>query len=88
MPADQLAPGLEEDVSGPGASDSFPVVGVGASAGGIKAFQTFLDHMPPDGGMAFVLIQHLDPERRSMLAEIMAHRTGMAVRQAEDGMEV
>ncbi|HET6519258.1 MAG TPA: chemotaxis protein CheB, partial [Geminicoccaceae bacterium] len=88
MPAEQPPPQLEESASAPGANDSFPVLGVGASAGGIKSFQTFLDHMPPDGGMAFVLIQHLDPERKSMLAEIMAHRTGMAVRQAEDGMEV
>jgi chemotaxis response regulator CheB len=56
----------------------FPVVGVGASAGGIEAFGEFLDAMRPDGGMAFVFVLHLPPKAESHLAEILAHRTAMA----------
>src|SRR5436853_2066674 len=66
----------------------FPVVGVGASAGGLEAFSEFLEAMPPDSGMAFVLIQHLPPDRESLLAEIFSRRTKMPVRQIEDGMAV
>src|SRR5690242_4459055 len=47
----------------------FPVVGIGASAGGLEAVGEFLDAMRPDGGMAFVLIQHLSPDRESHMAE-------------------
>jgi two-component system CheB/CheR fusion protein len=66
----------------------FLVVGVGASAGGMEAFGEFLDAMRPDAGMAFVFVLHLPPTGESLLAEILAHRTGMPVRQAEDGMPV
>src|SRR3712207_587953 len=66
----------------------FPVVGIGASAGGLEAFSEFLDAMRPDGGMAFVLVQHLPPDRESLLAEILGRRTAMPVRQVEDGMAV
>ncbi len=65
-----------------------PVVGIGASAGGIEAFKAFLAHMPPDSGAAFVLIVHLSPDRESVLAEIMGRSTSMAVVQAEEGMRV
>jgi two-component system CheB/CheR fusion protein len=64
----------------------FPVVGIGASAGGVEAFSTFFDRMPPDSGMAFVLVQHLPPTGGSMLAEILAKRTSMPVAQVEDGV--
>jgi two-component system CheB/CheR fusion protein len=67
---------------------AFPVVGVGASAGGLEAFTEFLSAMRPDSGMAFVLIQHLPPDRDSMMAEILSRRTAMTVRQVEDGMPV
>lgn len=66
----------------------FPVVGIGASAGGLEAISEFLDAMRPDNGMAFVLIQHLPPDHQSMMAEILSKRTGMAVIQVEDGMEI
>ena len=66
----------------------FPVVGVGASAGGLEAFSEFLAALRPDSGMAFVFIQHLPPERESMIAEILSKRTKMPVQQVEDGMEV
>src|SRR3712207_6935183 len=66
----------------------FPVVGVGASAGGIEAFGEFLDAMPPDGGVAFVFVLHLPPDADSHLADILGRRTAMPVRQVEDGMPV
>lgn len=62
------------------------VVGIGASAGGLDAFTTFFQNMPPDTGMAFVLVQHLDPQHESMLTELIARTTEMSVREAEDGM--
>lgn len=66
----------------------FPVVGIGASAGGLEAVGEFLTAMPADSGMAFVLIQHLPPDHQSMMAEILSRRTAMSVRQVEDGMPV
>ena len=66
----------------------FPVVGIGASAGGLEAITEFVTAMRPDSGMAFVFIQHLPPERESMIAEILSRKTKMPVYQVEDGMEV
>jgi two-component system CheB/CheR fusion protein len=66
----------------------FPVVGMGASAGGLEAFSEFFRVMRPDSGMAFVLIQHLPPERDSMMVDILSKRTTMTVQQVEDGMAV
>ncbi|WP_422932093.1 chemotaxis protein CheB [Singulisphaera sp. PoT] len=66
----------------------FPVVGIGASAGGLEAVGELLDAMPSDGGMAFVLVQHLPPDHESHLAEILSRRTAMPVQQVEDGMAV
>ena len=66
----------------------FLVVGIGASAGGLEAVAEFLDAMRPDSGMAFVLVQHLAPDRESHLVEILARRTAMPVLQIEDGQAV
>jgi two-component system, chemotaxis family, CheB/CheR fusion protein len=60
------------------------VVGIGASAGGLAAFRSFFDHMPADTGMAFVLVQHLDPQHRSMLVELLQPHTSMDVVEAHD----
>ncbi|MCG5481556.1 MAG: PAS domain-containing protein [Ensifer alkalisoli] len=60
-----------------------PIVGIGASAGGVHALQTFFDQMPDDTGAAFVVILHLDPDARSELANILALRTPMPVKQVE-----
>ncbi len=49
----------------------FPVVGVGASAGGIEALGALLEAMPPDSGMAFIMIQHLPPDHQSRLAGVL-----------------
>src|SRR5262245_52986439 len=67
---------------------SFPVVGIGASAGGLEAFRQLLEHLPTDTGMAFVLVQHLDPKRESILAELLSKATKMSVKEVKDGMRV
>ena len=66
----------------------FPVVAIGASAGGLEAFMEFFQNMPPKPGMAFVLVQHLPPDRESMISEILRRHTPMPVDQIEDGMVV
>ena len=66
----------------------FPVVGIGASAGGLEACTEFFSAMPADSGMSFVLIQHLAPDRHSMIAEILSRHTRMKVQQVQDGMAI
>ncbi len=66
----------------------FPIVGIGASAGGLEAFKQLLGGLPTDTGMAFVLIQHLDPKHESLSAEILARATQMPVAEAKDGARV
>lgn len=67
---------------------SFPIVGVGASAGGLEAFTALLAALPTDTGMAFVLVQHLDPAHPSSLTEILARVTRMPVAEITDGLSV
>ncbi len=55
----------------PIAKADFPVVGLGASAGGLEAFAAFFTNLPPDTGMAFVLVQHLDPDHASSMVELL-----------------
>lgn len=64
------------------------IVGIGASAGGLKAFEHFFSRMAPDSGMAFILIPHLDPGHVSMLPELLRKYTAMALLQANDGTKV
>jgi two-component system CheB/CheR fusion protein len=64
------------------------LVGIGASAGGLGAFKTFFESMPVDSGMAFVLVQHLAPDHKSMLVDLLGRATAMPVIEAEDGMPV
>ncbi len=66
----------------------FPVVGIGASAGGLDAFKQFFNAMPADSGMAFVLIQHLDPTHESLMVDLLSRYTCMKVTQVEDRMPV
>src|SRR5438445_3570539 len=68
--------------------DEFPVVGVGASAGGLEAFTELLEALPSDTGMAFVLVQHLDPKHESMLSEILSRSTAMPVREVNHATPV
>jgi two-component system, chemotaxis family, CheB/CheR fusion protein len=66
----------------------FPIVGVGASAGGLEAFTQLLEELPLDTGMAFVLVQHLAPSHESALPELLARATKMPVLQVTDEMAV
>jgi two-component system CheB/CheR fusion protein len=77
--------GSGDTAFGPG---DFPVVGLGASAGALEALGAFFDAMPSDSGMAFVVVQHLDPSRKSLMAELLARHTAMKVLAAEDGAPV
>ena len=67
---------------------AFSIVGLGASAGGLEAFEQFFLNMPADSGMAFVLISHLDPDHASMLTEILQRTTDMPVVEVQDQMPV
>jgi two-component system CheB/CheR fusion protein len=69
-------------------SHTFPVVGIGASAGGLEVFTQLLKHLPSDIGMAFVLIQHLDPKHTSFLCEALSKVTAMPLSEAVDGESV
>ncbi len=72
----------------PAARPSFPIVGIGASAGGLETLETLFKAMPPDSGIGFVLVVHLDRTHVSMLPELLQKYTPMPVRQVEDGMLV
>jgi two-component system CheB/CheR fusion protein len=69
-------------------SGDFPVVGIGASAGGLEACRKLVDGLPAATGMAFILVQHLDPTHESMMVDLLAGHTAMTVRQAADGMPI
>jgi two-component system CheB/CheR fusion protein len=66
----------------------FPIVGMGASAGGLEAFEQFFSNMPADCGMAFVLVSHLAPTHKSLMPDLLKKSTKMQVYQVEDGMKV
>lgn len=70
------------------ASASFHIVGIGASAGGLEALERLFNDMPPDCGMAFVVIQHLSPDFKSLMDELLARHTRLAIHRVEDGMQV
>ena len=66
----------------------FPIVGIGASAGGLEALTGLLQHLPPDTGMGFVFVLHLAPERESALTRILRRATSMPVYEAVDNLSV
>src|SRR5438067_496102 len=72
----------------PRANLPFPVVGIGASAGGVEALEAFFDGTSSHTGMAFIVVQHLSPEHQSLMAEILGRHTSMPVIQIEDGMAI
>jgi two-component system CheB/CheR fusion protein len=72
----------------PSKQHPFRIVGIGASAGGLEAFEQFFGNMPPDSGMAFVIVQHLDPSRHSSVPDILTRYTKMPIREATDGLKV
>lgn len=69
-------------------SQRFPVVGIGASAGGLEALEQFFSNMPVNSGMAFVVIQHLDPNYVGIMPELLQRITSMKVQQASDRLKV
>jgi two-component system CheB/CheR fusion protein len=69
-------------------SSVFPIIGVGTSAGGLEAMNELLHDVPPDGNLAFVVIQHHDPKTATALPQILGRATKMPVKLAENGMEV
>jgi two-component system, chemotaxis family, CheB/CheR fusion protein len=69
-------------------TNDFPIVGLGASAGGLEALEAFFSHMPFDSGMGFVIIQHLSPKHKSIMASLLAKDTKMKVLEIIDGMKV
>ncbi len=80
-PAAEDAPAVQE-------GSPFPIVGIGASAGGLEALELFLRHVPEDSGMAIVIVQHLDPTHKGIMPEILQRATGMEVFQVKDRMPV
>ena len=67
---------------------TFPIIGIGASAGGLEAFELFFNTIPADSGMAFVLVPHLDPGHASMLSDILQRNTTMPVHEAQDEITI
>ena len=72
----------------PSRNEPFPIVGIGASAGGLEAFTQLLKHLPADTGMGFVLVQHLDPDHDSALVQILARVTSMPVREVANELRI
>ncbi len=70
------------------AGAAFPIVGIGASAGGLEALEQFLGHVPAGSGMAFVIIQHLDPTHKGIMPALLQRATGMKVVQVKDRTKV
>lgn len=67
---------------------AFPVVGIGVSADGLEALKQSFTATPQDSGLAFVLVQHLDPNHESLMADLLARYTAMPVKRAEEGVAV
>ncbi|MGE5816358.1 MAG: chemotaxis protein CheB [Acidobacteriota bacterium] len=87
----QGAPDQSTDASfpyTPTSNSDFHIVGIGASAGGLESLERLFSNLPADTGMAFVILQHLSPDFKSLMDELLARRTTMSVRQAEHEMLV
>lgn len=84
---DGAAPAEDGDGAAP-VAPSFPIVGIGASAGGLEALQRLFEHVPHDGGMAYVVVQHLSPDFKSLMEELLGRHTSLPVRRVVDGVRV
>jgi chemotaxis response regulator CheB len=86
----QPAKTVLKDAPSPQADDSrrvdaaFPIVGIGASAGGLEALELFLQNVPEGSGMAFIIVQHLDPTHKGIMPELLQCATAMKVIQVKD----
>lgn len=79
---------VKDTVSSTVKVDAFPIVAIGASAGGLEAVSELLKHLSPKTGMAFIYVQHLKPDHKSMLTPLLAKITSMVVREVEDKMMI
>jgi len=84
----KVAPGEKGLAQKPNNIAPCHVVGVGASAGGLEALEIFFDNMRPDSGLAFVVVQHLSPDFKSLMDELLSRHTEIAIHRVEDGMVV
>ena len=87
-PARTAAPDARIEPHPLAARSAFPIVGIGASAGGLEALEQFLRNVPEGSDAAFVIVQHQDPNRRGMLIELLQRTTQLQVLEARDGMRV
>src|SRR6185437_424059 len=85
MPATETG---DEDKSPPLRRPHIPVVGIGTSAGGVGALQTLIPKIPADCGLAFVVVQHLDPEHKSILPQLLGRVSALPVVQIQDGTQI
>lgn len=85
---ESLENGVEQKSDGERKQSAFYVAGVGASAGGLEALELLFKAMPADTGIAFVIIQHLSPDFKSLMDELLARHTAMPIHRAENEMEV
>lgn len=85
--AAQTSPAAD-DLRDSSPADAFPIVGIGASAGGLEALEHFLSGVPPDSGMAYVVVQHLDPTHKGMMPELLQRATTLPVVPARNGLKV
>ena len=91
VPAETIVAGSTpspEDEQRDSSHQPITVVGLGASAGGIEALERFFQKVPPDSGLAFVIVQHLDPDHDSLLAEILQRNTALPIHKVHDRMRV
>ncbi len=79
---------ISDTDTSPPRGNPFPIVGIGASAGGLESFIELLSVLPPDTGMCFVLVQHLDPVHDSLLPELLAPHSAMPVVTVRDSMKI
>jgi two-component system CheB/CheR fusion protein len=87
MDPNAVAP-LEHDLVIPDSLDMPHVVGIGASAGGLEALERFFQSVPMDSGMAFVVVQHLSPDFKSVMDELLSRKTALPIHRASDGIVV
>jgi two-component system CheB/CheR fusion protein len=85
---ESVLPESSSDSETPSVDVDVPKAGIGASAGGLESLERLFSHLPADTGMAFVVLQHLSPDFKSLMDELLARRTSMPVRQAEHEMLV
>ena len=83
-----MAAPKKKNTQPPATIQNFPIVGIGASAGGLDAFKRLLKAIPEDSGMAYVLVQHLDPSHESILPEILSRTTNIPVHEITDDIKL